>query len=107
MTYDVVFSPEAEEQLAALFNYVADAASPTIAKRYTSSIVNYCESLHTFPERGTMRDDVRPGLRVTNYKKRATIAFYVEAQRVFIVGVFYGGQNYETVLQQDDDDAEH
>ncbi len=51
---------------------------------------------------------MRPGLRVTNYKKRATIAFYVEAQRVFIVGVFYGGQNYETVLQQDDDDdAEH
>jgi toxin ParE1/3/4 len=108
MTYKVVFSPEAEEQLVALFNYVAEAASPDIAARYTGSIVNYCEGLRMFPARGTMRDDVRPGLRVTNYKKRAVIAFYVEDECVSIVGVFYGGQNYETILQNDaEDDAKH
>jgi hypothetical protein len=33
MIYDVVFSPEAEEQLVALFRYIADAASPEVAER--------------------------------------------------------------------------
>jgi toxin ParE1/3/4 len=47
---------------------------------------------------------VRPGLRITNYKKRAVIAFDVGQEFVSIIGVFYGGQDYETVLQSDFDD---
>lgn len=101
MNYRIIFSPEAEEQLAALYRYIAAAASPEIAARYTEAIVSYCESLRTIPHRGTMRDDVRPGLRTTNYKKRAVIAFDVAPGLVSIIGVFYGGQNYETILQED------
>jgi len=104
MSYRVVFSPEAEEQLVALYGYIATAASPDIAARYTEAIVSYCESLRTFPHRGTMRDDVRPGLRITNYKKRTVIAFDVAAEQVSIIGVFYGGQDYETILQDDSED---
>ena len=104
MQYNVIFTPEAQEQLLSLYRYIAAAASPEIAERYTSSIVAYCESLQDFPLRGTRRDDVRPGLRITNYKKRAVIAFAVEAAQVSIIGIFYGGQDYETVLQFDLDD---
>jgi plasmid stabilization system protein ParE len=87
MLYQVVFSPEALAQLEALYSYVAQAASPDIANRYTNAIVTYCEGLLTFPLRGTRRDDIRPGLRITNYKKRAVIAFAVDAEVVAIVGV--------------------
>ena len=104
MQYSVVFSPEALEQLESLYEYIADAASPAIAYRYTSAIVTYCDGLHSFPHRGTRRDDVRPGLRVTNYKKRAVIAFEVDTDRVSIIGVFYGGQDYESLLQSDEDE---
>lgn len=108
MNYRVVFSPEAEEQLVALYQYIASATSPDIAARYTESIVSYCESLQTFPHRGTMRDDVRPGLRITHYKKRTVIAFAVDAEQVSIIGMFYGGQDYETILQDDaEEDQEH
>jgi toxin ParE1/3/4 len=48
---------------------------------------------------------VRLGLRITNYKKRAVIAFDVDTEVVSIIGVFSGGQDYETVLR--DDDTEH
>lgn len=105
MTHRVVFAPEAEEQLAELYRYIASAASPDTAARYTDAIVGYCESLSTFPLRGTPRDDVRPGLRMTNYKKRTVIAFEVTAEQVAIIGVFYGGRNYESVLQGDQDDT--
>ena len=105
MKFRVVFSPEAVEQLAELYRYIAKAASPDVAAQYTEAIVSYCESLDTFPLRGSQRDDVRPGLRITNYKKRAVIAFDVDTEVVSIIGVFYGGQDYETVLH--DDDTEH
>lgn len=104
MIYRVVFSPDAQDQLAELYHYIAEAASPDIAVQYTEAIVSYCESLRTFPHRGTMRDDVRPGLRITNYRRRAVIAFDVDAEVVSILGVFYGGQDYETILQDDPDD---
>ncbi|MDR1229181.1 MAG: type II toxin-antitoxin system RelE/ParE family toxin [Azoarcus sp.] len=104
MNYRVVFSPEAEEQLAKLYRYIAAVASPDIAARYTEAIVSYCESLRTFPLRGAERDDVRPGLRITHYKKRAVIAFDVAADLVSIIGVFYGGQDYETILHDAADD---
>lgn len=104
MKYRVIFSPEAEEQLAELFHYIAAAASPGIAERYVHAIIAYCETLDTFPLRGAKRDDIRPGLRVTNYKGRTVIAFDVDAQLVSIIGVFYGGQDYETALQDDLDE---
>ena len=73
-------------------------------KSYINAIITYCETLYTFPLRGATRDDIRPGLRVTNYKGRTVIAFDVDAQQVSIIGVFYGGQDYETALQDDLDE---
>ena len=46
-----------------------------------------------------MRNDIRPGLRVINYKKRTIIAYTVAADLVSILGVFYGGRNYETIIE--------
>lgn len=102
--YTVVFTPEAEEQLAAIYRYIAAKASPETAERYTSAIVSYCEGMQFTPHRGTRRDEIRSGLRITNYKKRSVIAFAVDAEQVSIIGVFYGGQDYETALESDLED---
>ncbi|WP_411385849.1 type II toxin-antitoxin system RelE/ParE family toxin [Pseudomonas sp. MPB03] len=104
MTYTVEFAPQALEQLAALYRYIGTEASPEIAHRYTDAIVTYCEELQTFPHRGNPRDDIRLGLRITNYRKRTVIAFAVEAEQVFILGIFYGGQDFEGALQSELDD---
>jgi toxin ParE1/3/4 len=50
--------------------------------------MSYCEGLSTFPHRATLRDDVRPGLRVTNYKGRTVIAFGVSGNTLSIFGIF-------------------
>jgi toxin ParE1/3/4 len=98
MPYSVVFTPEAEEQLVALYHYIEAAASAVIAERYTSAVVEYCEGLGTFPHRAVSRDDIRPGLRVTNYMGRVVIAYTVDAESVSIIGLFYGGRDYEVLL---------
>ena len=102
MTYTVIFTPEAQQQILELYRYIAHAASPMIAERYTNAIVTYCEELQTLPLRGILREDLRPALRITNYKKRAVIAFAVDAELISIIGVFYGGQDYTTALQLDE-----
>lgn len=48
MSNALVFSPEAEEQLAELYRYIAAAASPDLAARYTEAIVTYREGLRAF-----------------------------------------------------------
>lgn len=105
MSHRVVFSPEAQEQLVDLYRFIAKAAAPGVAARYTSAVVDYCESLRVFPGRGTRRDDVRPGLRITHYRKRTVIAFAVEGDVVTIVGVFYGGRDYESRLADESDEG--
>lgn len=106
MPFRVSFGPEAEDQLEALYHYIVAQASPTTAERYTSAIVSYCEGLSRFAQRGARRDDIRPGLRITNYKGRTVIAFAVDdaARTVSIIGVFYGGQDYESALGTEPED---
>jgi toxin ParE1/3/4 len=104
MNYRVVFAPQAMDQLLELYGYIAGASSPDTAARYTEAIVSYCESLRTFPHRGTQRNDVRPGLRITNYKGRTVIAFSVDSEQISIIGVFYGGQDHESMLRVDAED---
>lgn len=100
MRYKVAFTPEAEEQLAGLYRYIAQSASPERAARFTDAIVDHCESLEKFPLRGNQRDDIRPGLRITSYRRRVVIAFNVAAGSVNIIGIFYGGQDYEAALEE-------
>ena len=106
MSYTVVFAPQAEDQLAELYSYVAARASPTTAARYTDAIVSLCEGLSEFPHRGTPRDDIRAALRITNYKGRTVIAFAVDDASlcVSILGVYYGGQDYEAAIHSEFDD---
>ena len=72
-----------------------------IAARFVDAIVEYCECLATFPERGIRRDDLMSGMCVTNYRGSTVIAFLVdrEAEIVSIIGVYCGGQDYATLLQ--------
>ena len=44
MNNRVIFSPEAQVQLAEPFRYIAEAASPRIAMRYTEAIVSYASA---------------------------------------------------------------
>jgi toxin ParE1/3/4 len=100
----VVFTPEAEEQLAELYRYIEESASPEVALHYTTRVVEYCLGLETFPERGTPRNDIRPGLRTTSYKRRTEIAYTTEHGRVEVIGIFHGGRDYERALQLEEPD---
>jgi len=68
---DVIYSPEAEAQIVALYEYLATNASPAIAAEYTDAIVGRCEQLGEMPFAGVPRDDIRRGMRLTFFRKRS------------------------------------
>lgn len=97
--YEVSFRPLAEADLLRLYDYIAEASGPAVAGGYIDRIEATCLALESFPERGTRRDDIRPGLCIIGFERRATIVFQVLEIEVIIVRIFYGGQDYEAALR--------
>jgi toxin ParE1/3/4 len=103
VTRKVVFSPEAHNDLLRLYDFIDHRAGAQTAIAYTERIASYCDKFADFPERGTRRDDIRPGLRTVGFERRVTIAFHVTRERVTIDRIFYGGQNWEVLLAETDE----
>jgi len=100
----VVYAPEAADDLDWIFFTIAKATSVDVADRYDQRLRAFCESLEYASERGTRRDDVRPGLRVVGFERRVTVAFSVEPARVLILRVFYGGADWRDELSRNHED---
>lgn len=103
-TYEVAFDQAAIAELNEIFDYVEDRAGTTIATNFVNKLYDFCRRLEHTPERGTKRDELRPGLRTIGYRRRATILFEVDhaRHRVVIVGIYYAGRNYEVDFEGGD-----
>lgn len=95
--YEVIFDRAAQRDLKDIFDHIADRASSAIAESFTTKVYEHCCKLEHMPERGTRRDELRRGLRTIGFRRRATILFEVNRERlqVIILGIYYGGRNYE------------
>jgi len=93
-------SPEAETDLVALYDWIAERASPDTALGYIDRLESYIRGFDYASERGTLRNDIREGLRTVGFERRVTIAFNVTAQEVIVLGLFYGGQNWQEALSE-------
>lgn len=99
MRYRVTIRPEAEEDLAKIYDIIADD-NPATAMRFVDGIRDLSMSLDHFPRRGKPRDDVTTGVRTLVYRKRATIAYRILDDTVEVTRVFYAGRDYEAILRR-------
>jgi toxin ParE1/3/4 len=78
MTGRINYTPEAQQQLNALDDWITEKASRDVAQRFVSAILGCIDGILVFPRGGRARDDVRPGMRTTTFKKRTLIAYEVD-----------------------------
>jgi len=75
-----------------------------------SAILDHLDGILVFPLAGRARDDVRPGMRTSTFKKKTLVAYEVDESSgdlvVNILGVFHGGQDWEAALGEDQGDPE-
>lgn len=88
----------AERQRLELYEWIANDGAPTAAERFVSSIIEYCKRLVDMPMIGAATDDIRPGLRTVGLRHRAVATFRLAGTPITILGVFYGGQDYQARL---------
>jgi toxin ParE1/3/4 len=98
VSHRIEFSPEALGDLIDLYDYIALRDGFDLAIGYIDRIEDCCRNLAVFPERGIRRDDLRPGLRILGFERRAAIALQVGVETVTILRILYGGRDLETVF---------
>lgn len=102
--YRVSLTPDAVSDLTGIYEFIADSSGfPEVAWRYISKLKERCEGLHHVPIRGRDRNDIRPNLRILSLDKNAIAAFEVDEdqQEALILNIFYGGEDYETIMQSE------
>ena len=93
MTHKLVYLANAKADLDSIYDWIADHADPHTALAYTSRIEAACARLTTFPNQGTPRDDILPGLRTIAVQRRDVIFYRVDGDTVSIVGVIHRGRD--------------
>ena len=91
----VVFAESAQADLDDIFAWIADQAGLEVARSYTRRIEQFCRNMTPFPQRGTVRDDIRPGLRTVGFERRVTIAFTVVGDDLIILRILYAGRSLD------------
>lgn len=99
MRYEVVIRPEAERDLAEIYDLIADD-NPIAALRFVEGIRELAMSLSDLPFRGKSWEDPVSGIRTLVFRKRAVIAYRVLGGRVDVTRVIYAGRDYEAVLRR-------
>lgn len=66
----VEYAPEAEADLLSLYDRIANLAGPSIALGYAERLRTYISGFDLASERGTLRKDLRNGLRVVGFERK-------------------------------------
>ena len=94
--YAVRLMPAAENDLRAIYRYVLTASSsPPVARAYVTRIRQFLKGFQSFPMRGSLRNEVRDGLRIVGFERAVSIAFLVETDEVIILRIASHGQQLE------------
>ena len=97
----VIYSPEAANDLERLYDYIVGSAGVARADAWLMRIESHCQSFDMAAERGTLRNDIRPGLRVSSFGRRMTLAFTVAPTQVNFLRLFYAGADWEAAFPAD------
>jgi toxin ParE1/3/4 len=94
VTYRIVFAPEGREDLRGIYRYVAEQAGAERAFSYVERIIIFCHGFRTSPQRGMLRNDVYPGMRVVGFERRVSIAFHIDGNSVIFDRFLYAGRSF-------------
>jgi toxin ParE1/3/4 len=100
VTHRVDFSETAWQDADEIYRWIADRADPQTAQHYVDRIIDYCSGLRNFPNRGTPRADLAPGMRTTVFEGRAVIVYVVQGNAVRILRILHKGRDLGRALQQ-------
>ena len=101
MTHRVDFTETAWQDADEIYRWIADRADPQTAQRYVNRIIDYCSGLENFPNRGSPRDDLAPGIRTMVFEGRAVVAYRVATRDVKILRILNHGRDVTRAFSEE------
>ncbi len=81
MAYQVLFSAQAQADFDDLYAYLADQLGEATADAYTARLDRLCALVQPVSRaRAPSTIHIRPGLRITGFERRVSIAFTVRGE---------------------------
>ena len=96
MIYRIRFHPLVAHDLDAIAHWIIDYVGPEAAARKLAEIEAAIATLKATPHKGSLRDEIAPGIRAIPAARKAVVAFVVDddAREVLIYAVTYGGADW-------------
>jgi len=96
VNYRIRLHPLVARDLDAIARWILDYAGPDAAVRKLVEIEVAIATLKVTPHKGSLRDEINPGLRAIPAGRKAVIAFVVDddQREVLIYAVTYGGADW-------------
>lgn len=97
MSYRLRYDERVQAQFESIRVWFDAERGPGVGAEVITDLAQHCRRLREFPNRGTPRDDIRPGLRTISHRRRFTIGYVVEGDTITIVGVSGRGQSLDAL----------
>ena len=96
MRYGVRLTEHAQRDIESLLDYIVAHGGELVARGYLDRLQNFLRTFEQFPKRGTVRGDIRDGLRIIGFERSLSIAFVVddEDRAVYVLRVLTRGQDF-------------
>jgi toxin ParE1/3/4 len=97
MRYTIRLDEDAKADLRGIYTFIRkNGGSAATARGYINRLLGFLSGFDIFPHRGSLREHIRPGLRIVGFERRISVAFIVEDNEVVILRLLYGGQQFES-----------
>ncbi|SIT86544.1 type II toxin-antitoxin system RelE/ParE family toxin [Pontibaca methylaminivorans] len=96
MNYRIRLHPAVARDLDAIARWIGDYAGPQQARTRLDEIERVIAGLGELPHRGSLRDEIAPGLRAIPAGRRTVVAFSVDdaAREVFVHAISHAGRDW-------------
>ncbi|MFN4101261.1 MAG: type II toxin-antitoxin system RelE/ParE family toxin [Pararhodobacter sp.] len=96
MNYRIRYHPLVARDLDAIAHWILDYAGRDAAARKLAEIEAAIATLRATPHKGSLRDEIAPGLRAIPAGRKSVVVFVVDddAREVLIYAVTYGGADW-------------
>lgn len=98
----VTFRKEARADLENIYLSILQVSQNKVtAAKFYDRLYARCIRIGLAPHGGRPQNELEEGLRMVPFEHSAVIMYKVEADRVRITNIFYGGRDYEAVYRAD------
>jgi len=72
--YAVRIRAQAHQDIKDIFDWIVSESNyPSVAEKFVNRIYDLCETLGEFPLKGPARDDLKRGVRMLTFERKAVI----------------------------------